>query len=97
MPADFDVIRVMCSARVEPEWVIKALCDGLDGVMVLGCHLGDCHYLDGNHRASKRFALLEEILGAAGLDRRRLCVDWVSASEGGRFQRLVTDFVERLG
>jgi coenzyme F420-reducing hydrogenase delta subunit len=96
MPAEFHVIRVMCSARVEPEWIIKALADGIDGVMVLGCHLGDCHYISGNHRAAKRFAILEEILAAAGVDRDRVCVDWVSASEGGRFQQMVTDFVERL-
>jgi coenzyme F420-reducing hydrogenase delta subunit len=96
MPAEFHVIRVMCSARVEPEWVIKALSNGIDGVMMLGCHLGDCHYLSGNHRAAKRFAILREILEVAGVDRDRVCVDWVSASEGGKFQRTVTDFVERL-
>jgi len=96
MPADFHVIRVMCSARVEPEWVIKALADGIDGVMVLGCHLGDCHYINGNHRAAKRFAILKEILAVAGVDRDRVHLDWVSASEGGKFQQVVTDFVERL-
>ncbi|MHC4134077.1 MAG: hydrogenase iron-sulfur subunit [Planctomycetota bacterium] len=96
MPAEFHVIRVMCSARVEPEWVIKALADGIDGVMVLGCHLGDCHYISGNHRAAKRFAILGEILAAAGVDRDRVFLDWVSASEGGKFQQTVTDFVERL-
>ena len=97
MPADFHVIRVMCSARVEPEWVISALSNGVDGVMVLGCHLGDCHYISGNHRAAKRFALLREILAISGIDRERVCVDWVSASEGGKFQQTVSDFVERLG
>jgi coenzyme F420-reducing hydrogenase delta subunit len=96
MPAEFHVIRVMCSARVEPEWVIKALSDGIDGVMMLGCHMGDCHYIRGNHRAAKRFAILGEILALAGIDRDRICVDWVSASEGGKFQQTVTDFVERL-
>jgi coenzyme F420-reducing hydrogenase delta subunit len=96
MPAEFHVIRVMCSARVEPEWVIKGLADGIDGVMVLGCHLGDCHYINGNHRAAKRFAILKEILAAAGVDRDRVFLDWVSASEGGKFQQMVTDFVERL-
>jgi coenzyme F420-reducing hydrogenase delta subunit len=96
MPAEFHVIRVMCSARVEPEWVIKALSDGIDGVMMLGCHMGDCHYISGNHRAAKRFAILGEILALAGIDRDRICVDWVSASEGGKFQQTVTDFVERL-
>ncbi len=72
MPPDFSIIRVMCSARVAPEWVIKALSDGMDGVMVLGCHMGDCHYISGNYRAAKRFALLEEMLSCVGIhpDRR---------------------------
>jgi coenzyme F420-reducing hydrogenase delta subunit len=96
MPADFHVIRVMCSARVEPEWILKALTDGIDGVMVLGCHLGDCHYISGNHRAAKRFALLKEMLSLAGIHPDRVLVGWVSASEGGKFQRLATDFVERI-
>jgi F420-non-reducing hydrogenase iron-sulfur subunit len=96
MPADFHIIRVMCSARVAPEWVIKALMDGIDGVMVLGCHLGDCHYISGNHRAAKRFTLLKEMLGFAGIHPDRLLLDWVSASEGNKFQKLVTAFTEQL-
>jgi coenzyme F420-reducing hydrogenase delta subunit len=96
MPADFHVIRVMCSARVEPEWVIKALTNGIDGVMVLGCHMGDCHYINGNHRAAKRLALLRELLSLSGVEPDRLLVDWVSASEGGKFQKLATEFVERV-
>lgn len=96
MPPDFQVIRVMCSARVAPEWVIKALTDGIDGVMVLGCHIGDCHYTSGNHRTAKRFAMLKEMLDCAGIHPDRLLVEWVSASEGGRFQRLVTEFTERV-
>jgi coenzyme F420-reducing hydrogenase delta subunit len=86
----------MCSARVAPEWVIKALADGVDGVMVLGCHSGDCHYISGNHRAAQRFALLSEMLSCAGIHPDRLLVDWVSASEGAKFQKLVTEFVERV-
>ncbi len=96
MPPNFQVIRVMCSARVAPEWVIKALSNGVDGVMVLGCHIGDCHYISGNHRAAKRFAVLREMLSCVGINPDRLLVDWVSASEGPRFQRIVTDFVERV-
>ncbi len=96
MPPGFHVIRVMCSARVAPEWVIKALFDGIDGVMVLGCHIGDCHYISGNHRAAKRFALLKETLGYVGISPDRLLVDWVSASEGDKFMRLVTAFTERM-
>ena len=96
MPADFQIIRVMCSARVAPEWVIKALLNGIDGVMVLGCHIGDCHYISGNHRAAKRFALLKEMLTFVGVDADRLLVDWVSASEGKKFQKIVTEFIERV-
>ena len=96
MPPDFHVIRVMCSGRVEPEWVIRAFAAGIDGVLVLGCHIGDCHYIDGNHRAAKRFALLKEMLAFTGIHPDRLLVGWISASEGGRFQRTVTDFIERV-
>jgi coenzyme F420-reducing hydrogenase delta subunit len=96
MPPDFEVVRVMCSARVAPEWVIKALSDGIDGVMVLGCHIGDCHYISGNHRAAKRFALLREMLSYVGIHPDRVLLDWVSASEGKKFQGVVTEFVERV-
>lgn len=96
MPSNFKVIRVMCSARVAPEWIIKALSSGVDGVMVLGCHIGDCHYISGNHRAAKRFAVLREMLGCVGINPDRLLVDWVSASEGPQFQKIVTNFVERV-
>jgi coenzyme F420-reducing hydrogenase delta subunit len=96
MPAEFHVIRVMCSARVSPEWIIKALSDGIDGVMVLGCHIGDCHYISGNHRAAKRFTLFKEMLRYVGVHPDRVLLDWISASEGTRFQSLVTEFVERM-
>ncbi len=96
MPPSFQIVRVMCSARVAPEWVIKALSEGIDGVMVLGCHIGDCHYISGNHRTSKRLMLLKEILSYTGIHPDRLLVDWVSASEASKFQRLVTEFVERV-
>ena len=80
MPADFQVVRVMCSARVAPEWIMKALLNGIDGVMILGCHLGDCHYISGNHRTFKRFGLLKQLLSFVGIHPDRLFVDWVSAS-----------------
>jgi F420-non-reducing hydrogenase iron-sulfur subunit len=96
MPPNFQVVRVMCSARVAPEWIIKALSNGIDGVMVLGCHIGDCHYISGNHRTAKRMALLKEMLGYVGIHPDRLLVDWVSASEANKFQQLVTEFVERV-
>jgi len=96
MPPNLRVIRVMCSGRVSVEWVIKALSSGMDGVMVLGCHIGDCHYIDGNHRTKKRFVLLGKLLGAMGINPDRLFLDWVSASEGVKFQNVVTKFVDRV-
>ena len=96
IPAYFKVIRVMCSARVSPEVVMKALSGKIDGVMVLGCHIGDCHYIDGNHRTKKRFALLKPLLECVGIDSRRLYVEWVSASEGVRFQELITKFIKTI-
>jgi F420-non-reducing hydrogenase iron-sulfur subunit len=96
MPPNLRVIRVMCSGRVSVEWVIKAFSSGMDGVMVLGCHIGDCHYIDGNHRTKKRFVLLGKLLGAMGINPDRLLLDWVSASEGVKFQDVVTKFVNRV-
>ena len=96
MPPNLRVIRVMCSGRVSVEWVIKAFSSGMDGVMVLGCHIGDCHYIDGNHRTKKRFVLLAKLLGAMGINPDRLFLDCVSASEGAKFQDVVTKFVDRV-
>ena len=96
MPPNVHVIRVMCSASVKPEYVIKAVAQGIDGVLVLGCHIGDCHYLTGNHRTAKRIPLLQKILDETGIDSRRVRLDWVSAAEGEKYQRVVTEFVEEI-
>lgn len=96
MPPNVHVIRVMCSASVKPEYVFKALSEGIDGVLVLGCHIGDCHYLTGNHRTAKRFPLAQKILNDVGIDERRLKLDWVSAAEGEKFQSVITDFVSQI-
>jgi coenzyme F420-reducing hydrogenase delta subunit len=96
MPTNFNVLRVMCSARVRPEYILKALAQGVDGVLVLGCHIGDCHYIDGNHRTKKRFPVIEKVLERVGIDPRRMQLDWCSASEGARFQELITEFVDRI-
>jgi F420-non-reducing hydrogenase iron-sulfur subunit len=95
-PANIRIIRVMCSGRVEPEFVVKALSLGVDGVLVLGCHIGDCHYIYGNHRTKKRMAILEKILGYLGIDPARVRLEWVSASEGARFAEVVTEFTEEM-
>jgi len=90
MPPDFRIIRVMCSSRVRPEWIIKALINGLDGVIVLGCHPGDCHYQTGNYYARRRIAITKKFLEYMGIEPQRIQASWVSASEGGKFSDIVT-------
>jgi F420-non-reducing hydrogenase iron-sulfur subunit len=96
MPPNVHVIRVMCSASVKPEYVLKALSQGIDGVLVLGCHIGDCHYMTGNHRTAKRMPLVQKVLKETGIDEKRMKLDWVSAAEGEKFQKVITDFVEDI-
>ena len=93
-PHNLRAIRVPCSGRVSPELVMKAFDQGADGVLVLGCHIGECHYDTGNHRAAKRMPLLHGLMEFVGLEPQRLHLDWVSASEGERFARLVNEFVD---
>ncbi len=95
-PPNVRIIRVMCSARVDPTIVLEAFIRGLDGVMVLGCHLGDCHYMTGNYYTERRMKTTKNVLKNVGLSPERLLVDWVSASEGERFATLVKDFTERI-
>ena len=96
MPPNVHVIRVMCSASVKPEYVLKALSQGIDGVLVLGCHIGDCHYMTGNHRTAKRMPLVQKVLKETGIDEKRMKLDWVSAAEGEKFQKVITDFVQDI-
>ncbi len=93
-PHNIRAIRVPCSGRVSPELVMKSFDQGADGVLVLGCHIGECHYDNGNHRAAKRVPLLHSLMTFTGLEPERLKLDWVSASEGERFANLVNEFVE---
>jgi len=95
-PPNIRVIRVMCSARVDPTHVLEAFISGLDGVMVLGCHPGDCHYMSGNYQTERRMKLTQRILENLGMDPGRLFTDWVSASEGERFASLVGNFAEKV-
>ena len=89
--ANVKLIRVMCSGRVDPQFVMDAFREGADGVMILGCHPGDCHYRSGNIKAMKRFKLLDKMLGQFGIDRRRMKLDWVSAGEAERFRELANE------
>jgi len=95
-PPNLRIIRVMCSARVDPTIVLEAFIRELDGVMVLGCHPGDCHYMTGNYYTEKRMKTTKNVLKNVGLSPERLLIDWVSAAEGERFATLVKDFTERV-
>jgi F420-non-reducing hydrogenase iron-sulfur subunit len=90
------VIRVMCSARIDPTFVLKALHDGADGVLICGCHPGDCHYSEGNYKMMRRFPLLKKLLADYGIEEERVRLEWVSASEGQRFADIVNDMTERV-
>ena len=95
-PANVLPIRVMCSGRVSPEMVLRAFRAGADGVLVMGCHIGDCHYSSGNHRTIKRVPLLRNLLGYAGIDPDRLRLAWVSAAEAPRFVQVTKEFTDTI-
>jgi F420-non-reducing hydrogenase iron-sulfur subunit len=90
------VIRVMCSGRVNPLFVIKALSIGADGVLVLGCHPGDCHYIEGNYKTMRRIPLLKKMLKQLGIEEERVRLEWVSASEGAKFAEVTNGFAESI-
>lgn len=94
--ANVRAIRVMCSGRVEPAFVLRAFELGADGVLVLGCHPGDCHYAEGNYKALRRMELLRRTLIQLGVEADRFRLDWVSASEGDRFSHVVNDITEKV-
>jgi len=89
-------IRVMCSGRVEPTFILKAFEAGADGVLVLGCHPGDCHYAEGNYKAARRIPLLKRMLEQFGIEDERVRLDWVSASEGASFVSIVNDITAKI-
>lgn len=98
-PSTIRIVRVMCSGRVEPAFVLEAFKKGVDGVLVTGCHIGDCHYLKGNEYTKKRFEEFQRILKMMGLENR-FKLEWISASEGKRFAEVITDFtndIKKLG
>ena len=95
-PPNIRIIRVMCSGMVHPNLVIDALTKGADGVLICGCHPGDCHYLEGNLRAESRAEAIKLMLQDFGIEEERFRLEWVSASEGGRFAQVVTEMVEKI-
>jgi F420-non-reducing hydrogenase iron-sulfur subunit len=95
-PANVRVVRVPCSGRVDPELILRAFARGADGVLVCGCHPGDCHYLAGNYKAAGRIALLRRMLGLLGVNPERLVLSWASASEGQRFVSVAAETTAKL-
>lgn len=95
-PPNIRVIRVPCSGRVNPMFIIKALQQGADGVLISGCHPGDCHYISGNLIARRKFALLKNFLEYIGIEPGRVNFSWVSAAEGEKFSKVVTDVIEQV-
>jgi F420-non-reducing hydrogenase iron-sulfur subunit len=95
-PPNIKSIRVMCSGRVDPVFVLEALRKGADGVLVAGCHPGDCHYQSGNYKANRRMKLLKKLLGEMAIDPGRVRFEYISASEGAKFASVVTEFVDEL-
>ncbi len=99
-PPNVRIIRVMCSGRIDPQFVVDAFAQGADGVLIGGCHPGDCHYADGNYKALRRVVLLRRILHEMGIEDERFRLEWISASEGEKVARVIremTQTIRRLG
>ncbi|KDA53595.1 MAG: hydrogenase iron-sulfur subunit [Acidobacteriota bacterium] len=90
------VVRVMCSGRVDPQFVLAAFREGADGVLIGGCHPGDCHYQEGNYKCLRRFHALRKLLAQFGIAPERLRLEWISASEGEKVQRVINEMVEEV-
>jgi F420-non-reducing hydrogenase iron-sulfur subunit len=90
------IIRVMCSGRVDPQFVLDAFTKGADGVLIGGCHPGDCHYIEGNYKALRRFQLFKRMIKEMGIEDDRLRLEWISASEGERVRVVVNDMVAKV-
>jgi len=95
-PPNVIPIRVMCSGRVDPQFVLLAFSKGADGVFIGGCHPGDCHYVAGNYKTFKRVILLKKLLNQIGIGEERLRLEWINATEGKKFAESISDFIEKL-
>ena len=94
--ANIRIIRVMCSGRIEPTFVLEAFREGADGVLICGCHPGDCHYQSGNYKCLRRYHLLKKYIAQMGIEEERLSLEWISASEGRQFATLVDKYTESI-
>ena len=90
------VIRVMCSGRVDPQFVLEALSRGADGVLIGGCHPGDCHYQEGNYKALRRFKMLQRMVADLGIEEERIRIEWISAAEADRVRVVMDEMTEQL-
>jgi len=95
-PPNVKIIRVMCSSRMNPLFLINTLQQGADGVLISGCHPGDCHYIEGNYFIRRRFGLIKKLMEYVGIDPRRVKMSWVSASEGHKFVDIINEMTEEL-
>ena len=95
-PANLRVVRLLCSGRMDPHFILEAFKQGADGVMLLGCHPGECHYKEGNFQALKRTALLKKVLPRFGIEEQRLRLEWISTSEHEKFANIVSEMVDRV-
>jgi len=95
-PANIRIIRLMCTGRMDPTFILKAFLGGIDGVLIGGCHPGDCHYQTGNYKAQRRVQLTKKLLSQFGIEPDRLRLEWISASEGARFAEIVSEFTQAI-
>lgn len=95
-PADIRIIRVPCSGRIEPRMILAAFREGVDGVWVSGCHPGECHYLEGNYYARRKFVLMAKLLSHMGLDERRIHFSWISSAEATKFARVAREVADTI-
>ncbi len=95
-PPNVDIIKLMCSGRIDPELIATTFANGADGVLVLGCHIGDCHYMTGNHKTMVRMPLIHRVLEDLGIEPERFRHEWVSAAEGEKFSKLVAEMTEQV-
>lgn len=95
-PANVIPIRFFCSSRIDPQHILHAFKNGADGVLIGGCHFGDCHYQSGNYKTARRVAFLHNLLKDMGIDKKRLKLEWISAAEGEKFTKVVKDFTEEI-
>jgi F420-non-reducing hydrogenase iron-sulfur subunit len=94
--ANVRVIRLMCSGRVDPQFILDALARGADGVLLGGCHYGDCHYVEGNYKTARRFQMLKRVLKDMGVEPERVRLEWISAAEGEKVKRVINSMVDEV-